>query len=381
MIMRVIQLGNLDVKYGGPALSLSLIMKGLRKQGVITECLMRKVFDEEKLIDESFQIHYLQQSFLPSITAALTGKENSYKKISSFDLLHIQGLWGASTYYSAHYARKYQKPYIISPRGTLYPQALALHKWKKKLAMFAMLKDSLQYADCIHATCVEERDYYWELGFKNPVAILPNAFDISKVKGMDTEKDKFRVGYLGRLHPRKHVERIIYAFAERREQLKDSELIIIGSDIPEYEDFLKSEVSRLKLNNVKFTGFLSGDDKDKAIRSLSVMVLPSDFENFGNVVTDALARSVPVICSKGAPWKVLETNHCGWWIDNNQESINATILKAKEKTMEELKEMGRNGRRLVEDKLSYKVLGKKIKQLYEWVIDGGDAPEFVYFRQ
>lgn len=380
--MRILQLGNLDVKYGGPALSLSLIMKGLREQDVVSECLMEKVFEEEKLIDDSFQIHYLQQNFLPSITSTLTGKENSYKKIFSFDLLHIQGLWGASTFYSARYARKYHKPYIISPRGTLYPQALALHKWKKKLAMFAMMNESLQLAACIHATCIEERDYYWELGFKNPVAILPNAFDLSKVASKPKEsQDKFRVGYLGRLHPRKHVERLIYAFAELREELKEAELLIIGSDIPEYENFLKSETERLNLLNVKFTGFLTGEDKDHAIRSLSVMVLPSDFENFGNVVPDALARGVPVVCSKGAPWQSLVKNHCGWWIDNSQEEINKTILEVKGRNTTELLDMGKNGIRFVDNELSYKVLGKKIKDLYEWVINRGDAPEFVYFPQ
>ena len=378
--MNILQIGNLDVKYGGPALSLSLIMKGIYEQGVESVCLTKKVFDKEELIDNSLKVYYLRHESLPALTSALTGTENTYKMISSFDLIHIQGLWGASTYYGARYARKYHKPYVISPRGTLYPQALAIHKWKKKLAMLTMLNDSLSHANCIHATCEEERDYYWELGFKNPVAILPNAFDTLKVKDKETDKKIFRVGYLGRLHPRKHVERIIYAFAEMREQLKDAELIIIGSDIPEYEIFLKSEVSRLKLNNVKFTGFLSGEEKDHAIRSLSVMVLPSDFENFGNVVTDALARSIPVICSKGAPWQILEKNRCGWWINNDQDSINAAILKAREKTHEELKEMGRNGRRFVDDELSYLVLGKKMKDLYSWMIYGGQAPDFVFFK-
>ena len=378
--MNILQLGNLDVKYGGPALSLSLIMKGLREHGVETECLMEKVFETEKLIDDSLKVHYLQQVSLPALCSALTGKKNNYKLISSFDLLHIQGLWGMSTYYGSRYARKYHKPYIISPRGTLYPKALELHKWKKKLAMTTMMKESLKNADCIHATCAEERDYYWNLGFKNPVAILPNAFDFSKITRVEKSiTDKFVVGYLGRLHPRKHVERLIYAFADLREELEDAELVIIGSDIPEYENFLKTEARRLKLDNVIFTGFLTGVEKDKAIGSLSVMVLPSDFENFGNVVPDALARGVAVICSKGAPWQSLVSNNCGWWIDNSQEEINKTILEVKSKTADELLEMGKNGVKFVEDELSYKVLGKKIKRLYEWVIDGGEAPEFVYF--
>lgn len=378
--MKVIQIGNLDVKYGGPALSLSLIMKGLREQGVDSECLMKKIFDSEQLIDDSLKVHYIKQESFPALLSTFSGNENSYKIISSFDLLHIQGLWGSSTFYGSRYARKYHKPYIISPRGTLYPQALALHKLKKKLAMATMINEALNNANCIHATCVEERDYYWGLGYKNPVAILPNAFDFSKIANKQKDgHDKFRVGYLGRLHPRKHVERLIYAFAELRDELKNAELLIIGADIPEYENFLKSEVERLCLDNVRFTGFLTGKDKDQAIRSLSVMVLPSDFENFGNVVPDALARGVPVVCSKGAPWQSLVSNNCGWWIENSQEVINNTILEVKRKTSDELITMGKNGVKFVEDELSYIALGKKIKRLYEWMIDGGVVPEFVYF--
>lgn len=379
--MKVIHLGNLDVKYGGPALSLSLIMRGLKEQGVESACLMERVFETEKLIDDGLPIHYLEQVSFPSLFACLGKKENSYKLIANYDMLHIQGLWGASTYYAARYARKYRKPYIISPRGTLYPQALALHKWKKKLAMVTIINDSLKHADCIHATCAEERDYYWALGFKNPVAILPNAFDTSKVKEQRVaDKNVFRVGYLGRLHPRKHVERLIYAFSDLRDNLKDCELLIIGSDIPEYENFLKNEVERLKLNNVKFTGFLTGDKKDAAIRSLSVLALPSDFENFGNVVPDALAREVPVICSKGAPWQILEKNNCGWWIDNDQATINETILEALNMSSENLVAMGHNGQQFVLNELGYQVLGKKMVELYSWVINGGKAPDFVYFR-
>lgn len=380
--MKVIQIGNLDVKYGGPALSLSLIMKGLIEQGVDTLCLTEKIFDEEKLIDDTLPVEYFQHVSFPSMHAALTGKRNSYEMISSFDLLHIQGLWGPQVFYGSRYAKKYNKPYIISPRGTLYPQALALKKWKKKLAMVTMINGALKNADCIHATCVEERDYYWGLGFRNPVAILPNAFDFSRIDNKSPKNlDKFRVGYLGRLHPRKHVERLIYAFADLREELKDAELLIIGSDIPEYENFLKSESERLHLENVKFTGFLTGEAKDEIIRSLSVMVLPSDFENFGNVVPDALARGVPVVCSKGAPWQSLVSNNCGWWIDNSQEEINRAILEVKSKSSDELLKMGVNGINFVENELSYEVLGKKIKSLYEWIIDGGKVPDFVYFPE
>lgn len=378
--MNIIQLGNLNVKYGGPALSLSLLMKGLIESDVRTTCLMHELPSDGKLIDDTLPTVYYKESYSPGLSKVLFGRANNYEMIQNFDLLHIQGFWGIDTHNASYYARKYGKPYIISPRGTLYPQGLAIHPLKKRIALKCLLGTDLKKASCIHATCPEERDYYWDLGYQNPVAILPNPFDCSLINEDIHERKTFRVGYLGRLHPRKHVERLIYAFAEKREELNDSELVIIGTDIPEYENFLKSEIKRLQLTNVTFAGFLSGREKYEVLRSLSMLAMPSDFENFGNVVPEALAQGVPVMSSKGAPWQSLLKYNCGWWADNDQHTINRIIVEAHNKAKSEIVEMGKNGQNYVKKELSHLVLGQRMKLLYEWILKGGETPDFVYFR-
>jgi hypothetical protein len=89
-------------------------------------------------------------------------------------------------------------------------------------------------------------------------------------------------------------------------------------------------------------------------------------------------RGVPVIASKGMPWKELEEYHCGWWIDNDQETINRTLLKAINLSSVERIEMGMNGKRLMQERYSVGILGRKMKQLYEWILYGGEKPDFVY---
>lgn len=222
-------------------------------------------------------------------------------------------------------------------------------------------------------------EHYRALGFKNPVAVLPNPIDINSFVDREIpDKQIFKIGYLGRLHPRKRVERLIYAFAELKDELKDCELTIIGSGDIQYQNFLKAEANRLKLKNVIFTGFLTGKEKDDAITELSLLVVPSDFENFGNIVTEALVRGVPVIASKGMPWQELEKFHCGWWINNDQESINRTLLEAFTLPLEERVQMGMNGKKLICENYSVEILGKKMKRLYEWILTGDKKPEFVY---
>ncbi len=156
-------------------------------------------------------------------------------------------------------------------------------------------------------------------------------------------------------------------------------MLIIGADDKQYEAFLHDEVKRLQLeSNVRFTGFLTGKEKDEAIMSLSYLAVPSDFENFGNIVTEALVRGVPVIASKGMPWQELETYNCGWWIDNDQETINQTLLEAVSLPEEKRIQMGINGKNLIRAEYSVPTLGEKMKRLYEWVLNGGEKPEFVY---
>lgn len=376
--MHILHSGSLDVKSGGPALSTYLTIKGLKENGVDAEMIMPPLNSGGKLIASDLLIHYTDPirnerlGYMRKIQSLL-------KSLPNYDLYHVQGLWQYLGHSVAVYARKQQKPYIITLRGMLYPQALSHSSLIKKASLVLYQRKDLQQASCIQATCKDELKYYRDLGFTNPVAILANPIETEKIIDRPIVfPEKLRIGYLGRVHPRKRIERLIYAFDALRNELKDAELLIIGADDKEYEQFLRDEVRRLALSNVYFTGFLTGQEKDKALCSLSYLVVPSDFENFGNIVTEALVRGIPVIASKGMPWCELQEYQCGWWIDNDQDTINHTLSQAISISKSDWMRMSKNGRRLVQEKYSVGILGEKMKQLYGWILNGGKAPDFVY---
>lgn len=63
------------------------------------------------------------------------------------------------------------------------------------------------------------------------MAVLPNPIDTEGIIDCPIHKnDKIRIGYLGRIHPRKRIERLIYAFDALRNELHNAELLIIGAD-------------------------------------------------------------------------------------------------------------------------------------------------------
>ena len=56
----------------------------------------------------------------------------------------------------------------------------------------------------MQATCEEEMYYYREMGFTNPVAIIPNPVELEPVADAVSKPDDIkRFGYLGRIHPAK----------------------------------------------------------------------------------------------------------------------------------------------------------------------------------
>ncbi|WP_290158574.1 glycosyltransferase [uncultured Duncaniella sp.] len=377
--MKVIHSGSCNVLAGGPALSTWLTIKGVRDLGVEAELLMEPI-KEGKIISENLNPTFSENSKYGSL-AYVPALNKTLDSMGEADIYHVQGVWMLHGTQVARYAKKHNKPYIVTLRGMLYPQALAHKSAIKKVSLRLYQAQTLRMAAAIQCTCKEEMDHYRALGFRNPVAIIPNPIEVDKyIDKPILKKSTFRIGYLGRIHPRKRVERLIYAMDSLKSILSDNaELLIIGGGDKEYENFLHKEVGRLNLvDKVRFTGFLSGDDKDKAIESLSVLAVPSDFENFGNIVTEALVHGVPVIASKGMPWQELTENGCGWWIDNSQDTIDKTILEAYNLGAETLYKMGVRGRELMLLNYSVEALGQKMKTLYEWILNGGNKPNFVF---
>ncbi len=91
------------------------------------------------------------------------------------------------------------------------------------------------------------------------------------------------VGFVGRLAPEKHVERL--AALGRRHDLQ---LVIVGDGIekPKLESLLPTAV---------FTGALHGPELAAAYASMDVFVHPGEHETFCQAVQEALASGLPVV--------------------------------------------------------------------------------------
>lgn len=302
-----------------------------------------------------------------------------YLNTTDYDLYHTNGLWMYCNHITASIARKKGKPYVITPHGMLYPQALARSAWKKKLMMYLCFDKDIREANCIHATCMQEMKYYRDLGYKNPVAVIANPMPLPDyIDDIKPERSKKRIGFLGRLHPRKNVKGLIEAWASLGKATQNAELYIMGKGDESYEAYLRELVTTLGLTNVVFAGFVNGREKFEKLATLTALFVPSDFENFGMIITEALIVKTPVMASLGTPWEELNARHCGWWVNNDIHTLAQTMEEVFSLSDEELLAMGERGRQLVIEKYSSVQVATQMKHLYEWILNGGEKPDFVF---
>lgn len=307
-----------------------------------------------------------------------------YLKKTEYDIYHTNGLWMHCNHITCSIARRKGKPYVITPHGMLYPHAIKRSYWKKWPLIKLWFKKDIMMANCIHATCKQEMENIRAFGYKGPIAIIGNPANIppyiDKLKGRDKERRFSTFGFLGRLHPIKKVENLLYGVAKcSPEKRKNIRLVIMGKGDEQYEQFLRKEIERLGLTkNVEFKGFINGRDKFEQLSQLHALFVPSDFENFGMIVTEALACKTPVFASLGTPWEELNNRKCGWWMDRSPENIANIMSRISDMTNEEIDAMGERGRKFVEEKFTAESVAEQIKELYKWIANNNNRPDFIY---
>ena len=147
----------------------------------------------------------------------------------------------------------------------------------------------------------------------------------------------------------------------------------------EHEKDLQALVRSLELKRVTIEGAIYGEEKYAAYREADLFVLPSFSENFGLTAAESLASGTPVLSSKGAPWSGLESEGCGWWVDNDAETFAAALANAMSMSRQSLRSMGAKGRAWMERDFSWDRVATEMLNVYEWLAAGGRAPAAMRF--
>jgi glycosyltransferase involved in cell wall biosynthesis len=121
------------------------------------------------------------------------------------------------------------------------------------------------------------------------IFVIPWGVDLKKFRPTKTKRNRKIVGYIGGLGKRKNVEWILYLAKE----FKDFEFKIAGKGA-ELNKLIRIK-KKLKLNNVKFIGFVPEENLIEFYNSITIFIFPSLEEGFGIPLVEAMACEVPYI--------------------------------------------------------------------------------------
>ena len=299
-------------------------------------------------------------------------------------VFHGHGLWLLPVHYMMVAARAHGIPSMLSPRGTLEAGALRFSRWKKRIAGWLFQNRDLRRATCLHVTSRMEAEGCRRYGLRNPLCIVPNGLELAEYPVCERPDDSpartRTVLFLSRLHPKKGIPSLLEAWRGLHAQFPGWRLVIAGPDESGHGAALEARLREDGSGgSVSFVGPVYGDAKLRLLRGSDLFVLPSLSENFGVVVTEALACGLPAITTIGTPWDELPARRCGWWVEVGPDPLRRALEEAMSLPDGERFEMGRRGRRLVVERYSIDAVAEEMVEVYTWLGRGAGPPASVTF--
>ena len=250
---------------------------------------------------------------------------NSLNPLRKTDVVHLTSLFYSGSLILALTALMFRKRVIWSVRGELTSSALKYNTVFKRLilAVIGRIKSFIIF----HGTSEDEIELIKiRFGPNTRTVHVPNYMELPDLRAR-SKSGKYLL-FLGRIHEIKAIDHLIKAlYLSKRFRVSSYKLMIIGDDDNVHARKLKKLVKGLDLNTkVKFIGYIDDElEKQKFLSRAHFLVLPSHSENFGNVIIESLAQGTPVIASMGTPWKSLQIERAGFWVDNSPESLAKAI--------------------------------------------------------
>ena len=251
------------------------------------------------------------------------------QNVRNYDVLLVHGLWNYATYAASRVLPGSGMPYFVFTHGMMDPwfrEAYPLKHMAKQAFWLFNEGPLMARARSVLFTAEDEKvlargvfaghNRYTETvvgyGTNEPPAATPDDVEAFKA-ACPAVGDRPYLLFLSRIHQKKGCDLLVDAFAAVAGRRPELQLVIAGPDQVGWVAKLRAQAEALGVGDrVHFPGALFKGAKWGAIRGAEVFVLPSHQENFGIVVAEAMACSVPVLTThKVNIWREVEESGGG----------------------------------------------------------------------
>ncbi|MBX3359083.1 MAG: glycosyltransferase [Phycisphaeraceae bacterium] len=285
----------------------------------------------------------------------------------------LHGVWDPVLLAGANESRRAAVPYCVVPHGMLEPWCMS-QKWlKKKASLLVATRRMLNSAAFLHALNPDEVRGMIPHRLSPPVHVIPNGVFLEEVDPLPppgafrsahaTVGDRPYILFLSRIHFRKGLDHLADAFAILAKHDPGVALVVAGPDDGERGPF-ESRIARHGLaDRVLLTGPIYGRDKFAAFADAACFCLPSREEGFSMAILEALACRTPVVISDHCHFPEVAEAGAGEVVPLTAEALAAALARVLQSP--ERAEMGQAGRRLIEQRYTWRAIAEQSLGFYQ----------------
>ncbi len=228
-------------------------------------------------------------------------------------------------------------------------------------------------ADCVTTNAVAVRDFVHanEGCPREKMVVIPSGIDTERFRPLPAARFKARlglsedraiVGVVTRMRTRKGVEEFIRAMAQVRAAHPQAHGVIVGE--VSLDEGLQTLVRTLGLEG-HLTLLGRRADMPEVYSAFDVFVLPSHDEGMSNAILEAMAMENPVVATDvGGTGEVVRHGCSGILVPPKDVEALAAAIRDLISQSARAGEMGRLGRRIVEEGFSAHAMVRQMEQLY-----------------
>jgi len=233
-------------------------------------------------------------------------------------------------------------------------------KWVKKESQVIFADSLATKDDLIKYLNIEEEKIV--VNYPGVEVIVPTQKQIQQTLSK-YKLDKPFILTVGKLEPRKNLERLITAFQKLNDKTID--LVIVGpkgwGTTEQYSNIA------IKQSNIKFLGFIPDIDLYSLYSSCLFFIYPSIWEGFGYPIIEAMKLGAPVACSDTSSMKEIADDAALLFDPFNTEKMLQCIdtLKKDEKLRKELITKGKKQAEMFSWERYYRIFIKALNSKHQ----------------
>ncbi len=364
-------------RYGGPSIAALSLVSSLRRAGVDAILATTDADGPGRLrVPTHVEVDHEDARcvFFPRLPGESLKPSPSLarwlrRSAAGFEIVHVHSVFSHPSLVAGSAAKRAGVPYIVRPLGQLDAWSLSQHRLRKRLFLAAGGRRLLEGAAALHWTDESERNRAPRFASARPSFVVPLGVDEGLFAGPVRESRDRSVLFLSRLHPKKNVEALIDAFAGLGDVRSGWRLDIAGDGEAGYVGSLKRRAARWE-GEIRFRGWLSGVEKERALSDAALLVLPSAQENFGIVVAEAMAAGTPVVVSEAVALSRDVRRHGAGWVASSDPRLLAAVLAEAMASAEERARRGQAGRKLGLERYRWASVAKALIAEYDRLVSG-----------